>query len=169
MIPQYFIVWRSKGSILSHDTRSGRLHPKLVARLLDLIDNNGREAVKCAQTDSNQAEAVCPTRFFAPSEPAKHRINLAGKKKGRTMNPLTQSNNTTILPVLIALTLGCVALSPTGLAVTPAPDGGYPNGNTAEGQDALFSLTTGFSNTASGFDALYSNTSGDDNTATGAY
>ena len=85
------------------------------------------------------------------------------------MNPLTQSKNATILPVLIALTLGCVALSPTSLAVTPAPDGGYPNNNTAEGEDALFSLTIGFDNTASGFDALYSNTSGYDNTANGVY
>ena len=46
-----------------------------------LIDNNGREAVKCAQTDSNQAEDICPARFFATSEPANHRIDLAGKRK----------------------------------------------------------------------------------------
>jgi hypothetical protein len=30
-----------------------------------------------------------------------------------------------------------------GRAVVPPPDGGYPGGNTAEGQNALFSLTTG--------------------------
>jgi hypothetical protein len=30
-----------------------------------------------------------------------------------------------------------------------ASDGGYANRNTAEGQDALFSITTGFVNTAS--------------------
>ena len=46
-----------------------------------LIDNHGREAVKCAQADSNQAEDICPASFFAPSEPANHRINLAGKRK----------------------------------------------------------------------------------------
>jgi hypothetical protein len=28
-----------------------------------LIDDKGREAVKCAQTDSNQAEDICPARF----------------------------------------------------------------------------------------------------------
>jgi hypothetical protein len=50
---------------------------------------------------------------------------------------------------------------------SPAPDGGYPNQNTAEGDGALFSLTTGPSNTAMGTDALYSNTTGDNNTATG--
>src|SRR5438552_15405274 len=79
------------------------------------------------------------------------------------MNPLTQSKNATILPVLIALTLGCFGLSPQARAVDPPPDGGYPNQNTAEGEDALFSLTTGADNTAMGFDALYSNTTGSDN------
>jgi hypothetical protein len=52
--------------------------------------------------------------------------------------------------------------------LSPAPDGGYPNDNTAEGTDALFSLTTGPDNTAIGFDALFSNTTGDSNTATGS-
>jgi hypothetical protein len=51
--------------------------------------------------------------------------------------------------------------------VTPAPDGGYPNQNTAEGEDALFSLTTGINNTAIGFQALHDNTTGNQNTANG--
>ena len=59
------------------------------------------------------------------------------------------------------------ALSPTARAVTPAPDGGYGNGNTAEGDDALFSNTTGSANTATGFQALFSNTTGSANTASG--
>jgi hypothetical protein len=74
------------------------------------------------------------------------------------MNPLTQSKNTTILLVLIALTLVCFALSPKARAVTRAPDGGYPNENTSEDDDALFSLKTGGDNTAMRFDALDSNT-----------
>jgi hypothetical protein len=53
-------------------------------------------------------------------------------------------------------------------AVDPPPDGGYPNQNTAEGEDALLALTTGFANTAIGFEALSSNTSGDFNTANGS-
>jgi hypothetical protein len=61
----------------------------------------------------------------------------------------------------------CFALSPTAQAVTPAPDGGYPNENTAEGDDALFSLTSGAANTAVGSNALYFNTTGDDNVANG--
>jgi hypothetical protein len=53
-------------------------------------------------------------------------------------------------------------------AVTPPPDGGYPGGNTAEGDNALFSLTsTGFENTAIGSFTLYSNTTGILNTAVG--
>src|SRR2546423_1355105 len=36
-----------------------------------------------------------------------------------------------------------IAAAPKILAVSPPPDGGYPGGNTAEGQNALFSLTTG--------------------------
>src|SRR5438034_11789700 len=79
------------------------------------------------------------------------------------MNPLIQSKNITILPILIALTLGCFAFSPAALAVTPAPGGGYRNQNTAEDDDAVFSLTTGAANRAMGFDVLDSNTTGSDN------
>ena len=68
---------------------------------------------------------------------------------------------------LIPLALACFALSPTARAVIPAPDGGYPTSNTAEGDDALFSLTTGVANTAIGFNALYSDTTGDNNMAIG--
>jgi trimeric autotransporter adhesin len=69
---------------------------------------------------------------------------------------------------LIPFVLAAFALSPTTEAVLPPPDGGYAGDNTAEGTDALFSLTTGTANTAIGFNALYSNTTGDSNTATGA-
>jgi hypothetical protein len=53
-------------------------------------------------------------------------------------------------------------------AVVPPPDGGYPGFNTAEGQNALFSLTTGSANTAVGWFSLFSDTEGSFNTATGA-
>jgi len=62
----------------------------------------------------------------------------------------------------------CIGLLPNVQAVVPAPDGGYPGGNTAEGQAALFSLTSGGFNTAVGFLSLRSNTEGQFNTATGA-
>ena len=60
-----------------------------------------------------------------------------------------------------------VALSPITKAVTPAPDGGYPGYNTAEGQNALFRLTTGLWNTALGAFTLYNDASGTGNTAVG--
>ena len=53
-------------------------------------------------------------------------------------------------------------------AVIPPPDGGYPGGNTAEGQNALLSLTTGGFNTAVGWLSLRTNTEGSFNTALGA-
>ena len=70
--------------------------------------------------------------------------------------------------ILIAIALSLLALAPETRAVTPAPDGGYPGANTAEGQDALFSLTTGGYNTAIGFESLRTNTTGQFNTGVGA-
>jgi hypothetical protein len=85
------------------------------------------------------------------------------------MNPLIQPKKTTILPLLIVFVLACFGLSPTARALLPPPepDGGYPDGNTAEGTDALFNLTTGVDNTATGDHALFSNTQGGANTANG--
>ena len=68
--------------------------------------------------------------------------------------------------LLLPLALACVL--PAARAVTPAPDGGYSNNNTAEGTDALFSLTSGSYNTANGAMALHSLTSGNYNTGIGA-
>jgi trimeric autotransporter adhesin len=59
-------------------------------------------------------------------------------------------------------------LSTNAFAVVPAPDGGYPGFNTAEGQNALLGLTTGTGNTAVGWFSLRSNTEGNFNTAIGA-
>src|SRR5438270_13989061 len=69
---------------------------------------------------------------------------------------------------IVFVVLGLFALSPVALAVSPPPDGGYPNQNTAEGDQALLSLTTGVGNTADGFSALFRNTTGFWNTAIGS-
>ena len=69
--------------------------------------------------------------------------------------------------LLIPFVFVCIGLSPAVRAVVPAPDGGYPGANTAEGTNALFSLTTGIHNTADGFAALSRTTTGQHNTATG--
>src|SRR6478735_3968863 len=74
---------------------------------------------------------------------------------------------TAILPFLIAFMLSCFGLSAKILAVVPAPDGGYPGNNTAEGTNALVSLTSGIDDTALGFAALFRNTTGSFNTANG--
>jgi trimeric autotransporter adhesin len=71
---------------------------------------------------------------------------------------------------LKTILFGCVflALSPLARAVSPAPDGGYPGGNTAEGQSSLLSLTSGNYNTAVGIFSLLSLTDGSFNTGVGA-
>ena len=91
--------------------------------------------------------------------------------------------NRNIILTTILLALGSLALPQWTQAVSPAPDGGYPGGNTAEGYLALGSVTTGVYNTgigvysllsitdqslctAVGAGALFSNTGGT-NTATG--
>jgi hypothetical protein len=93
----------------------------------------------------SQLKSTVPRQKITAAEKQKEIKPLTANLTG-TMNPLTQSKYTTILPVLIALALGCFALSPTALAVTPAPDGGYPNQNTAQDDDALYSNTTGSDN-----------------------
>jgi hypothetical protein len=100
------------------------------------------------------------------------------------MNSLTQSKNTKILPVLIALTLGCFALSPQAQAVCQEgcdltngdtffgqdalPNDSQGHRNTATGAGALNRNWRGDSNTANGFMALFKNTTGSDNTAIGS-
>lgn len=70
--------------------------------------------------------------------------------------------------ISISFLVMCVILLPGAQAVSPAPDGGYPGGNTAEGQKALLSLTTGGFNAAVGFFSLSANVTGSFNTAVGA-
>src|SRR5438132_1640537 len=68
---------------------------------------------------------------------------------------------------LIPVALALFAFAPAAQAVSPAPDGGYPGNNTAEGTNALFSLTTGGQNTALGGFSLFSDAIGHGNMAIG--
>jgi Chaperone of endosialidase len=68
----------------------------------------------------------------------------------------------------ISIMIVCLGVLPKLQAVVPAPDGGYAGGNTAEGKEALLSLTTGGFNTAVGFLSLRSNNINSFNTAIGA-
>jgi len=73
-----------------------------------------------------------------------------------------------VLFIAIGLFLACLELSPEAQAVVPPPDGGYPGANTAEGQNALQSLTSGGYNAAIGWLSLGSLTTGSFNTGVGA-
>jgi hypothetical protein len=68
----------------------------------------------------------------------------------------------------ITFTLIGFARLPKAEAVTPPPDGCYPNYTTAEGCSALNFLTTGAGNTAVGWYALYVDTDGSFNTGVGS-
>lgn len=69
---------------------------------------------------------------------------------------------------VVTLIIISFALSPKTEAVNPPPDGGYPGFTTAEGTNALKSLTTGVGNTAAGWYSLFTNSTGTYNTALGA-
>jgi hypothetical protein len=97
--------------------------------------------------------------------------SLNKKKQNMTTLRLRKSIGRSPLRIgllLIPLALAYFALSPSVQALNPPPDGGYPRGNTAEGEDSLNGLTVGHDNTAIGFNALSIDTTGSLNTATGA-
>ena len=82
------------------------------------------------------------------------------------MNSMNQS--TARASFVVALALACFVVLPTAPAVIPPPDGGYPGFNTAEGESALLSLTSGTYNTGIGFLSLQDVTTGGLNTGVGA-
>ena len=80
----------------------------------------------------------------------------------------TITNMTYLTFALFACACFALLPAPNAFGVVPAPDGGYPNFTTAEGQNALFSLTTGAANTGVGWFSLFSNSDGSFNTGVGA-
>src|SRR5215472_8225656 len=123
-------------------------------------------SVKEISKDLNQAEDACPLRSSPLADPQLSQSILA-EQKGRTMNPLIQLKQTTSV-FLIAFGLACFGLLPLVRAVSPTPDGCFPNFTTAEGCDALQSLTTGAGNTAIGWRSIFSSSIGSFNTGVGA-
>ena len=75
---------------------------------------------------------------------------------------------TKYLAVSVSLVLVFVVFLPQTEAVVPPPDGGYPGFTTAEGTNALKTLTTGVANTGTGWYSLFTNSSGSYNTGVGA-
>ena len=82
------------------------------------------------------------------------------------MKSLTQCK--VITPLFVTTLAVIICLASRVQAVSPPPDGDYPNGNTAEGLEALFSLTGGTFNTALGWLSVASVTTGSLNTGVGA-
>jgi hypothetical protein len=80
------------------------------------------------------------------------------KRQNMNMKPLI------LIPILI-IGLGVL---PKAQALSPAPDGGYPGQNTAEGQSALLHLAGGTYNTALGWASLGFNVTANYNTGVGA-
>src|ERR1700674_969569 len=70
---------------------------------------------------------------------------------------------------LLTVLLLALGPAPKAFGVSPAPDGGYPGANTAEGDNALQSLSSGIHNTALGNQALFSLTTGNFNMANGSH
>jgi hypothetical protein len=83
------------------------------------------------------------------------------------MQSLIQFKRTMLL-FLIPLALALFGFSSRVQAVSPAPDGCYPNFTTAEGCGALNSLTSGVGNTGLGWRSLFLNSTGSFNTGVGA-
>jgi uncharacterized coiled-coil protein SlyX len=76
--------------------------------------------------------------------------------------------NRNTITICTTILLACFGFLPGAQPVVPAPDGGYPGGNTAEGQNALLSLANGVHNTAIGYLSLRNTTTGSYNTALGS-
>ena len=79
-----------------------------------------------------------------------------------------KNRNHIFTTLFLALGFSALCSAPNAFGVVPAPDGGYPGGNTAEGQNALLSLSTGAYNTGVGAFSLLSLTDGQFCTGVGA-
>jgi hypothetical protein len=101
------------------------------------------------------------------------KLEIGNKDMKKPVLSLESSMMRTTVPRALSLLLSvllCLTLLPAVQAVLPPPppEGGYSNGNTAVGTEALSGLTTGQDNTALGFRALTENTQGVFNTAVGS-
>src|SRR5882724_12888010 len=95
--------------------------------------------------------------------PTAHQITFTANQIIKGENSPMQNRH-----IIFGAILSALAFLPGVQAVVPAPDGCYPNFTTAEGCNALNSLTTGAANTGVGWFSLFSTTTGIGNTGVGA-
>ncbi len=119
----------------------------------DFLD---QQNLTCLASASSTAAPVKPaarksTRPVSRSRPLKN--SKITKQKHHLMKTITKNHLS-----FVAVVLASFGLLPGAQAVVPAPDGGYPGFTTAEGQNALKSLSTGQGNTAVGWFSLFSAT-----------
>lgn len=94
-------------------------------------------------------------------------MSESSRKAEKTKQNKKMKNRNAILLAVVPV-LASFALLPGARAVSPPPDGCYPNFTTAEGCNALESLTIGAGNTALGWHALFTDSTGNFNTGVGA-
>jgi trimeric autotransporter adhesin len=109
-----------------------------------------------------------PSLFVVPSAPNMKKVPaLSPRQAPSILAKLDTMKITTLSYFIVALALLSLSFSPKAQAVNPPPDGCYPNLTTAEGCDALNSLSTGAGDTALGWRSLFSNSTGSFNTGVG--
>jgi hypothetical protein len=80
-----------------------------------------------------------PRGFFTFFSRQRTESTQRGKEGKKRMHLIRRATRL----VFVVSAFAWLTLSLPTQAVVPPPDGGYPNFNTAEGEDALFNLTTG--------------------------
>jgi Chaperone of endosialidase len=146
-----------------------------VASTIEGFSRRSRRESKRLRNRGGSHAAVPLTHMNRKNKPAEKPKQKSNLKETTAMKTVITSNSSllTILRsrsalILIALTLVAFVLVQRTQAVNPPPDGGYPGGNTAEGQGALLNLTSGTFNTAVGLLSLSGLKEGKFNTGLGA-
>jgi hypothetical protein len=93
--------------------------------------------------------------------------NRDAQENPHIMKTIIVRNQRAVLLLLALCGFTLWQATPKALGVVPTPDGCYPNFTTAEGCDALNSLTTGSGNTGLGWRSLFSNADASFNTGVG--